>query len=713
MKKTPLKNKKPDTWYDAHGRPIRLTAAPSGAMSMGVRLKLNTWREQFNPLRGLTIAKAISLLEDYERGRMSDLQWTYYYVEQTDPDMIGLLEARLGRILEMNHNVGTEKDADKTLVDEQFACISEKLAKIDNLYDAIEHLAMAPFRGFAHCEKYFDAGGDVYHLEIVDQWNAIRDGFKGAWRYNPTARSCGYEELGSEMDMHPKNFLYRESRRPINRFGLIKHVRSSFSEKDWDAFNESVYIPSGVVIGPPDVAEDDEAAYEEAARKIAEGGSGYLPNGSNWQPNTPPHDARTFLDRLDFLTEKLVLAGTGGKLTMLTAPGSGTLAGSAHQKVFDQIASSEARRISETFNRQLVDSILDAEFPGQPKVAYFELAANEETDSGAAVTQVASLSQAGYQVDPDQVKEKTGWIVTLKPATAPVPSPGLPGLLNRETADPESSSELLRAMAKDFEPARDLVEKFLAKLEAGTATEADVPDLAAMFGTDATAAVLERGMLDAVAQGIKDSDLPALKNTDQDRQPAGSAEGGQFTGDGASASSPKSEDSKQALGTFYEQALADKNFKGTQSIAKVDSTEAARLEKATGLKFEGFERAVDADKIRHIDKRHGSATETLRGQVPITKADIQRIPEIVAKADIRLGGQTGRGLQTIEYKAKIGGTYYLYEEVRTGKKQLVPTSLYKMKNREGLHALCNALGKRPERPPVKTKSARTTKKVKS
>lgn len=424
-------------------------AAPSAGVSLTQRMRaLNRWREQYNPLRGLTLQRAVQLGEAYFRGEMADLQWAFFWIEQSDADLLALLECRIGRLLEMDYNIKTAKDADESVATAQADFLSERFDAIDNLYEAVEHLGMAAFRGFAHCEKWI-SGGIVTHFEIVDQWNTVRDGLYGAWKYNPEARSTSFRALPEANVMPPEQFLFRQVRRPINRIALFKFVRANLSDKDWDAFNEIFGIPNGVVIGPPNVPEGKEADYEAAAGAIAEGGSGYLPHGSDYKPNTGPRGTQPFKERLDHLSEKLVLAGTGGKLTMLTEAGSGTLAGGAHADVFEQIASAEARRISEAFNKQLVEGWLEERFPGQPHVAYFELAANEEADVGEIVDHAAKLSQAGYQMDPEELSEKTGYTLALKPAApAPVLAPGdRQTITNRATAAAAGRAALFQANA--------------------------------------------------------------------------------------------------------------------------------------------------------------------------------------------------------------------------------------------------------------------------
>lgn len=455
-------------------KPATRLTGPSGSRSTSQRVaQLNKWREQYNPLRGLTLTRGVQLAEAYFRGEMADYQWACFFVEQTDPDLFALLEMRLGRILQMDYDFVAEKGADEAAAERQKKRLTEKFARIDNLNEAFEHLALAPFRHFSHLEKWYE-GGELIHLEPVDQWNVVRDGLRGAWRYNPEAKSCTYQSLGTEADMPPEQFVFREVRRAINRIALFKFIRANLSEKDWDAFVEIFGFLGGVVIGPPDIQQGQVGDFTAAAEKVAEGGSGFLPHGSDYKVNPTAKGAHPFKERLDHLSEKLVLVGTGGKLTMLTESGSGTLAGGAHADVFDQIAAGEAKRIAEVFNTQVIPEMLD----GEKAVVYMRLAANAETDTAAAVEEVSKLSIAGFAVDPDEVSERTGWTVTVKPAAPPPPFGfgGQPGAIpnrarianRQDKAALESAfrsasiKQLSEAQAKALRPLVQRIEAILA-----------------------------------------------------------------------------------------------------------------------------------------------------------------------------------------------------------------------------------------------------------
>lgn len=504
-------------------KPPRQTG-PAGGRSLTQRMaSINRWREQFNPLRALTLARAVSLAEAYYRGEMADYQWTCFFVEQTDPDLFALLEMRLGRILEMEYDFVPEKGADERAAEAQRKLLTEKFSAIDNFNEAIEHLALAPFRHYAHLEKWYE-GGALVHLEPVDQWNVVRAGLRGPWRYNPEARSTTYAALGPAADLPPEQFIFREVRRGINRIALFKFVRSSLSDKDWDAFVEIFGFLGGVVIGPPDLQRDQASEFSTAAERVAEGGSGFLPYGSDYKVNPTAKGAHPFKERLDHLSEKLVLVGTGGKLTMLTEAGSGTLAGGAHAEIFDQIAAAEARRIGEIINTQLLPELLGDQAP----LVYFRLAANAETDAGAAVDQVQKLSVAGYRVDPAEVAERTGWTVELKPLPESAPqlfgqTPGgqraatvpAPAVRNRTEQRTEKGGgfraaalkKLSEAQAKTLQPLVDRLNAILAlpddKIDAALARlSADLVNIRGDILRDpAVAAVFEEILGTALVDG--------------------------------------------------------------------------------------------------------------------------------------------------------------------------------------------------------------------
>lgn len=395
----------------------------------------NRWRENYNPIRGLTMRRVVELLELGQRGDYAYLQWTFRFIERRYPTLSPLISRCESAIMNFDWQVKTkpqtltsaqralEPDAKKALKDDyqakagaQKQALEEAYGAIDNLKYAIRHMASADFRGYAHLQKHRGADGDTTHLETLYQWCICRDGLAGNWFWNPDSRSTSapLQVLGRAFaiggDALPlEDFIIREVERPIDEIALVNFVRSNLCEKDADAFIEIYGIPGGVVEMPPNVPPGKESEYESAAQRVAEGGSGAIPNGSKYYANDGPRNVDPFTPRLAHLDEQVIMAGTGGKLTMLTESGSGTLAGNAHADTFQAIAEARAIEISECFQRQFDAEILEAQFPGEKCLAYFELSAKDETDVAALVKDVAELFAAGLEPDVDWLNEKTGY----------------------------------------------------------------------------------------------------------------------------------------------------------------------------------------------------------------------------------------------------------------------------------------------------------------
>ena len=155
-------------------------------------------------------------------------------------------------------------------------------------------------------------------------------------------------------------------------------------------------------------------------------------------------------------------------LTMLSMPGSGTLAGSAHMEAFKTLARGKAADISEAFQRCFDQRILiesgSLQRGAQP-LAWFEISAREEQDAGKSADQVVRLSQF-FELDEQQVEERTGWIVArkLQPATSPYfGALGAPTGYRAQRAGDGSDMVAAAALREDLAPIRELISKALAE----------------------------------------------------------------------------------------------------------------------------------------------------------------------------------------------------------------------------------------------------------
>ena len=410
----------------------------------------NRYRESYNPLRNLTMARAVGIMEQAQRGMMADLQWLYgseLGIEATDPDLYAIIERTVAGISDMDwHIVTADEDAigyDAKLAEDQKDFLAASYSKCDNLAAAIEHLAMARFRGFSHLQPWLKPDWTIEHLEPLPQWNMVRNGTRTDWAWNPQAMQkpysafAGIRDQGSGLSggpLSPEDYLVIDNRRPVNRIALIKYVRATTSEKDWDGYVDIYGIPGVFIIMPAGIPQGEEEKYRADAIDAAEAASGALPNGSDVKTLSEVRGVQPFQQRLEWLQKQLVLAGTGGLLTMLSEPtGIGGGSTGSHDAVWQTIVRRAAKKIEQALVEQYDRRALAAMFPGRPALASFALRTKQEKNVGDAVENISKLSTAGYQVDPKQVEEETGYTVTLKPvAEAPVQGVGFRGRSTKE-----------------------------------------------------------------------------------------------------------------------------------------------------------------------------------------------------------------------------------------------------------------------------------------
>ena len=351
---------------------------------------------------------------------------------------------------------------------------------------------MARFRGFSHLQPWLKPDWTIEHLEPLPQWNMIRNGTKSEWAWNPDAEQTEYGAIKNGVYLTPTDYILAENRRPVNRIALIKYIRSSISEKDWDAYVEIYGIPGVFIIMPPSIPEGQEEKYREDAEAAAEAASGSLPNGSDVKTLSEVRGVQPFQLRLEWLQKQLVLAGTGGMLTMLSEPaGIGGGASDTHEGIWATIIRRVAHKIESPLNRQYDRRALSAMFPGRQQLAFFALRAKQEKDVSSSVDSISKLSAAGYLVDPKQVTDETGYQVSLKPEPQPMPQGAFRG---RFTDKPTGAKKILAEIAETIldgsVPFEEALKAAQEKLE-----KADVGELA-----DGLEKALEDAMYEAAAQ---------------------------------------------------------------------------------------------------------------------------------------------------------------------------------------------------------------------
>ncbi|MFA6173959.1 MAG: DUF935 family protein [Kiritimatiellales bacterium] len=372
------------------------------------------YRDSTNPLHGLNMSRLVGLQESGERGDYADLQWFYYYMERSDAMIHSVIQRRRSALLSLDWDIRiVSQSKDDPRAQEQADFLRMVYDNIDNFREAVSYLFTGFFRGFAHLEKHWTPSGLIERLEPVEQWFWIRDGLFGNWEYNAGAVSgC---RRGTVID--PENFVILETA-ALDRILSVLYLRKNLSQSDWDSYIAVYGIPSIFLVGPPNADETKQKEYQAVAEQILSNGRGFLPHDSDIKFVTGGGGHPPFQEQIKYLDEQITIAATGGLLTMLSAPGSGTLAGNAHQDTFLQIAKADAITLAGILQNAIDVPLLAEYFPGQPALAYFEFSPGLTHATSQVVQDALDLKAAGLEIDTAELSEKTGYTLTKTPATS-------------------------------------------------------------------------------------------------------------------------------------------------------------------------------------------------------------------------------------------------------------------------------------------------------
>lgn len=422
---------------------LRQSAATAGGGKSAAELvrQSNRWRDSYNPIRGLFIARVVAILEAADRGDFAELQLVMRKVERRYPVLKGLKARRLAALEKLDWEIKVVEElpegASRAAAEAQQKFLRGRYELIANLTETIGFLATAEFRGYAILQKHrsndggkFDGAVREFHWLPQDQFS--RNGQFGDFYYNQNSNfgigidACatllGEQNRIGGAQLPREDFVMREVDSPVYEIALIAFVNWCMGRKDWAAFTEIFGLPNGVAIMPANIPPGMEDEYRVAAERVADGVSGALPNGSDIKfPTAGMRGEAPFKTFCDAQDCDVVLAGTGGRLAMLTADKGGLGNGPAleHAAAFDEIAQADARKINSVLQNDFDRLELATEFPGQPALAYFELAAKDAMDVAQLVTNAAALATAGYEVDAAWLSEVTGIKLARRSSASP------------------------------------------------------------------------------------------------------------------------------------------------------------------------------------------------------------------------------------------------------------------------------------------------------
>ena len=391
-----------------------------------LRAAYNAWLERTNPLAGLSVRRAQSLYDAARAWGSPRLQYTYDEIELTDPVLLTCTERRASAIASMGWKFKAQAAADPVLAKEQRDALQTFANGIMNLTEALEHLDLAFFRGFAHVQPIWE-GEKVQTVVLLKSWNFLRTQ-DGTWWWNPECRETpfGLEPIGPDARL-----VTVTRRRAIDYPALAIHIRHALGERDWGRFLERYGIPPADITMAPNATEADRPKYENTADAAKDGRNIVLPNGATVSRAGETRGTNPFLDFCQYQAKQILILATGGTLATLAEGDTGTLAGNAQENVWKQIVARDGGVISDALNRSLFRPFLAMKFPNRPPCVDFELGEDRTPTAEEAFEHGAKAKSAGYVIAQKELEEATGY--TLE-KDAQQPQSGLfPGLARAAT----------------------------------------------------------------------------------------------------------------------------------------------------------------------------------------------------------------------------------------------------------------------------------------
>lgn len=373
-------------------------------------------RQYVNPIIGLNPRAAVQLILNGQYGYKADQQWTYAAIERKEPTLRALKDRRLSamkklrwiiRVKDTAHDGGKNKPvtpAQQGEIDAQTEILRAVYGRIRNLTQAISFLALATFRGYAHLEKHVDDEGWLTRLEPVPQWYWAQTYPVRDWLFNVQALN-----INAGSAIVPEAWVVREVDDPLDEIAIMVFLRKNLSRKAWDIFVETFGVPSLFAqFSKETVRPNDLTAAMDVINRVLSAGRGAMPYGVELVSTSKvvgDGSTHPFRPHLDYANEELVIAGTGGKLTMLSdATGIGAGASPAHEAVFSDIALSEGEDICEVLREQVDRPELNRRGFAEPLVE-FALEVLEPEDKLKNAEILGAISAAGYRTSDEQAGE--------------------------------------------------------------------------------------------------------------------------------------------------------------------------------------------------------------------------------------------------------------------------------------------------------------------
>lgn len=553
-----------------------------------------------DPIDSLTEKYIVSdLRRDMNNGRFPRPAWAFSQLAACTSvlgDKVRFWEAQIGmwdwKIAMADDCTSAKAEPKKRkLAEKQKQVLVERYERIANIDEAITHLATARFYGFAAL-RWLDKGT---YLFPVQPWNVIRDletrgntPPSGEWYWNPLAQTTLNKTTMTQMS--PKDFILRECRRSsiieLLDLGFRYRTIMNFREKNLEAASKNQVI----ILTSQNLPPKDSLEFQEMKRAITDACNGDSVAIAKGDPSCPteihygqaPAGLGCYDASLQQLEQQIAQTVSGGMLTMLALPtGIGSSVADQHAQTLGGLVLQECKEIRRVLQENIdIPALQEAgllEEGGRP-LAWFDFSGDEKRDPKKSAELLISLKAAGYRVSAEAASSLVGM-------------------------------ELQDVDAQQAEAAKQAA--------AASGGEGGAGESGAGGGAKGAGDLENRGTSEGARKGWD----TRIRNGWTPRQLADN----KATVDSLIADLDKT--GKDGKGKGWKNTPKDLG-KISQALANDIRAANPNIQATVGTM-----QTIDQDRLNHALETHGVGKEKRRDQVPITKEDLARIPDVLSSYD--------------------------------------------------------------------------------
>lgn len=320
---------------------------------------LSAWERLMNPLKNLTANQIELMFENSKHGNDVRLQTAFFQMERTMPIFSICIQKRTAGILSRKWKILPVDESEEAKNQTEF--VQNVLQKCDMLNEdgltsAIEHLALAAFRGRSVIKPFIDSEKGLL-LKKIDNWNVLEHNNKLFW--NPDVDSGNWPVEGNLQQISENEVLCIRDRQPIDIPGIQIYLRQLVGEQQWARFVERQGIPQIIITAPDGTPDTELQVWNQRAMQIYEGGSGVLPPGAKIDEMTAARGQDPFSQFCQHQMELIAILATGGALSTIGgATGLGSNLADVQNDQFQSLITRDCKKIQNGINSVIIRKIV-------------------------------------------------------------------------------------------------------------------------------------------------------------------------------------------------------------------------------------------------------------------------------------------------------------------------------------------------------------------